>query len=57
MKKKLCELKSKVDAIEGRKKARKEVDAREREKEVEFLHYQKKLLDKFLHEVREKVKS
>ena len=54
---KVSELKSKIEAIEKRNRERKEVDAKKREHEVEFLKYQEAHLAKFLKQVSEKAKN
>jgi dynein light intermediate chain len=53
----VSELKSKIEAIEKRNKERKDVEAKKREQEVDFLKYQEQHLTKFLNTVREKTKS
>ena len=54
---KVLELKSKIEAIEKRNKERKDVEAKKRDQEVEFLQYQETHLQKFLNQVREKSKA
>ena len=53
----MSELKSKIEAIEKRNRERKDVEAKKREHEVEFLKYQEGHLAKFLKQVSEKAKS
>lgn len=54
---KVAEQKSKIEAIEKRNKNRKEVEAKKREQEVDFLKYQEQHLAKFLKQVSEKAKN
>ena len=54
---KVSELKSKIEAIEKRNSERKEVEAKKREHEVEFLKYQEAHLAKFLKQVSEKARN
>ena len=54
---KVSELKSKIEAIEKRNRERKEVEAKKREQEVDFLKYQEQHLAKFLKSVSEKQKN
>lgn len=54
---KVSELKSKIEAIDKRNRERKEVEAKKREQEVEFLKYQEQHLAKFLKSVSEKQKN
>jgi dynein light intermediate chain len=54
---KVSELKSKIDAIEKRNKDRKDVEAKKRDAELEFLKYQEQHLAKFLKTVSEKQKN
>ena len=51
---KVCELKSKIEAIDKRNRERKDVEQKKREQEVEFLKYQEQHLSKFLKQVNEK---
>ena len=53
---KVSELKSKIEAIDKRNRERKDVEAKKREQEVEFLKYQEQHLAKFLKSVSEKAK-
>mmetsp|Transcript_18608 Transcript_18608/g.13510 ORF Transcript_18608/g.13510 Transcript_18608/m.13510 type:complete len:101 (+) Transcript_18608:441-743(+) len=50
---KVIELKSKIEAIEKRNKERREVEAKKREQEIEFLKYQEGHLSKFLKTITE----
>ena len=50
---KVIELKSKIEAIEKRNRERREVEAKKRENEIEFLKYQESHLSKFLKTITE----
>lgn len=50
---KVLELKSKIEAIEKRNGERRDVEAKKREDEIDFLKYQRDHLDKFLKSVQE----
>ena len=50
---KVLELKSKIEAIEKRNQERRDVEAKKREEEIDFLKYQRDHLDKFLKSVQE----
>jgi dynein light intermediate chain len=54
---KVSELKSKIEAIEKRNKERRDVEAKKREQEVEFLKYQEGHLQRFLNQVKDKAKA
>ena len=49
---KVIELKSKIEAMERRNLERKEIDAKKRSEELEFLRYQETHLQKFLKQVQ-----
>ena len=50
---KVIELKSKIEAIEKRNRERRDVEAKKREQELEFLRYQETHLSKFLKNISE----
>jgi dynein light intermediate chain len=54
---KVSELKSKIEAIDKRNKERKDVEAKKRELEIDFLKYQEGHLSKFLKAVSDKAKN
>jgi dynein light intermediate chain len=53
---KVIELKSKIEAIEKRNRERREVEAKKREQEIEFLKYQESHLSKFLKNISDNAK-
>jgi dynein light intermediate chain len=48
---KVIELKSKIEAIDKRNRERKEVEAKKRDQEIEFLKYQELHLSRFLKSI------
>lgn len=50
---KVIELKSKIEAIDKRNRERREVEAKKRETELDFLRYQEGHLDKFLKSIND----
>ena len=53
---KVIELKSKIEAIEKRNRERREVEAKKRDQEIEFLKYQETHLSKFLKSISDNAK-
>lgn len=47
----MIELKSKIEAIDKRNRERKEVEAKKRDQEIEFLKYQELHLSRFLKSI------
>ena len=52
----MIELKSKIEAIEKRNRERREVEAKKRDQEIEFLKYQETHLSKFLKSISDNAK-